>query len=307
MGRSGRQWRNARYAIVLIWLQRSLSSGGRRRRAPRSLLSELTADVLPFLPCDTEVALEREVEGDLFLADIGQGFPFRPGSFDGAISYAPPPSPHSPPNLVQQRLRPPMALQCRRDFSLPSSTSLPLLHRSFRISLEGISSRLPILPRVRRPGYVHHEFCDSCWIRRRTVCRLRESKLLIPAKSSLMPFLSLAEFIEEVHPTLSLSPFHCLTHVGTQEEVLPHPLRRTIRRVNLEETPSDSNRSRPRRSRQSSLRRQAGEGSETERWEEKERQGRRMDPQEEGSLSREGQGGRTEGFQVRPPSQPSIT
>lgn len=32
-----------------------------------------------------EVALEREVEGDLFLADIGQGFPFRPGSFDGAI------------------------------------------------------------------------------------------------------------------------------------------------------------------------------------------------------------------------------
>lgn len=35
-----------------------------------------------------EVALEREVEGDLFLADIGQGFPFRPGSFDGAISVS---------------------------------------------------------------------------------------------------------------------------------------------------------------------------------------------------------------------------
>jgi len=33
-----------------------------------------------------EVALEREVEGDLMLADIGQGIPFRPGSFDGAIS-----------------------------------------------------------------------------------------------------------------------------------------------------------------------------------------------------------------------------
>lgn len=32
-----------------------------------------------------EVALEREVEGDLFLHDIGQGFGFRPGSFDGAI------------------------------------------------------------------------------------------------------------------------------------------------------------------------------------------------------------------------------
>lgn len=35
-----------------------------------------------------EVALEREVEGDLFLHDIGQGFGFRPGSFDGAIRYA---------------------------------------------------------------------------------------------------------------------------------------------------------------------------------------------------------------------------
>lgn len=32
-----------------------------------------------------EVALEREAEGDLFLQDIGQGFGFRPGSFDGAI------------------------------------------------------------------------------------------------------------------------------------------------------------------------------------------------------------------------------
>lgn len=35
-----------------------------------------------------EVALEREVEGDLFLQDIGQGFGFRPGSFDGAIRLA---------------------------------------------------------------------------------------------------------------------------------------------------------------------------------------------------------------------------
>lgn len=38
--------------------------------------------------CDSrlsEVALEREVTGDLFLQDIGQGFGFRPGSFDGAI------------------------------------------------------------------------------------------------------------------------------------------------------------------------------------------------------------------------------
>ena len=37
------------------------------------------------VPSVREVALEREVEGDLFLQDIGQGFGFRPGSFDGAI------------------------------------------------------------------------------------------------------------------------------------------------------------------------------------------------------------------------------
>lgn len=32
-----------------------------------------------------EIALDREVEGDLCLHDIGQGFGFRAGSFDGAI------------------------------------------------------------------------------------------------------------------------------------------------------------------------------------------------------------------------------
>ncbi|KAF8623483.1 hypothetical protein AX15_006266 [Amanita polypyramis BW_CC] len=39
-------------------------------------------------PSMLEVALEREVEGDLFLQDIGQGFGFRPGSLDGAISIS---------------------------------------------------------------------------------------------------------------------------------------------------------------------------------------------------------------------------
>jgi 18S rRNA (guanine1575-N7)-methyltransferase len=34
------------------------------------------------------VALEREVDGDLFLADMGQGMCFRPGSFDAAISIS---------------------------------------------------------------------------------------------------------------------------------------------------------------------------------------------------------------------------
>ncbi|KAG1832063.1 S-adenosyl-L-methionine-dependent methyltransferase [Suillus variegatus] len=39
-------------------------------------------------PSMLEVALERELNGDLFLQDIGQGFGFRPGSFDGAISIS---------------------------------------------------------------------------------------------------------------------------------------------------------------------------------------------------------------------------
>jgi 18S rRNA (guanine1575-N7)-methyltransferase len=39
-------------------------------------------------PSMLDVALQREVEGDLLLADIGQGVPFRPGSFDAAISIS---------------------------------------------------------------------------------------------------------------------------------------------------------------------------------------------------------------------------
>ncbi len=35
-----------------------------------------------------EVALDRECEGDLILSDMGQGMPFRAGSFDGAISIS---------------------------------------------------------------------------------------------------------------------------------------------------------------------------------------------------------------------------
>lgn len=41
-----------------------------------------------FLFLGSEVALEREVQGDLFLQDIGQGFGYRAGSFDGAIRFA---------------------------------------------------------------------------------------------------------------------------------------------------------------------------------------------------------------------------
>lgn len=39
-------------------------------------------------PSMLDVALQRDVEGDLLLADIGQGVPFRPGSFDAAISIS---------------------------------------------------------------------------------------------------------------------------------------------------------------------------------------------------------------------------
>ena len=35
-----------------------------------------------------DIALQRDVEGDLFLADIGQGIPFRAGTFDAAISIS---------------------------------------------------------------------------------------------------------------------------------------------------------------------------------------------------------------------------
>lgn len=38
--------------------------------------------------CMLGIALERDVEGDLLLGDIGQGVPFRPGSFDAAISIS---------------------------------------------------------------------------------------------------------------------------------------------------------------------------------------------------------------------------
>uniref|UniRef100_A0A3Q0S7F6 18S rRNA (guanine-N(7))-methyltransferase n=1 Tax=Amphilophus citrinellus TaxID=61819 RepID=A0A3Q0S7F6_AMPCI len=35
-----------------------------------------------------DVALDREVEGDLILGDMGHGMPFKPGTFDGCISIS---------------------------------------------------------------------------------------------------------------------------------------------------------------------------------------------------------------------------
>ncbi|KAJ1659747.1 18S rRNA (guanine1575-N7)-methyltransferase [Dispira simplex] len=43
---------------------------------------------LDIAPAMLEIAQEREVEGDLFLHDIGQGVGFRPGVFDGAVSIS---------------------------------------------------------------------------------------------------------------------------------------------------------------------------------------------------------------------------
>ncbi|OJD18566.1 hypothetical protein AJ78_01407 [Emergomyces pasteurianus Ep9510] len=39
-------------------------------------------------PSMLDIALQRDVEGDLFLSDIGQGIPFRAGTFDAAISIS---------------------------------------------------------------------------------------------------------------------------------------------------------------------------------------------------------------------------
>ncbi|XP_041972048.1 probable 18S rRNA (guanine-N(7))-methyltransferase isoform X2 [Aricia agestis] len=39
-------------------------------------------------PAMLDVARERETEGDLILGDMGQGIPFKPGSFDGAVSVS---------------------------------------------------------------------------------------------------------------------------------------------------------------------------------------------------------------------------
>jgi 18S rRNA (guanine1575-N7)-methyltransferase len=43
---------------------------------------------LDISPSMLDIALQREVEGDLFLSDMGQGLPFRAGTFDAAISIS---------------------------------------------------------------------------------------------------------------------------------------------------------------------------------------------------------------------------
>ena len=46
-------------------------------------------DVLTHKIIAADVAKEREVDGDLFIWDMGDGLGFRPGTFDGAIRFVP--------------------------------------------------------------------------------------------------------------------------------------------------------------------------------------------------------------------------
>ncbi|PNI92559.1 BUD23 isoform 17, partial [Pan troglodytes] len=40
---------------------------------------------LDISPAMLDEAVDREIEGDLLLGDMGQGIPFKPGTFDGCI------------------------------------------------------------------------------------------------------------------------------------------------------------------------------------------------------------------------------
>ncbi len=124
-----------------------------------------------------EVALEREVEGDLFLHDIGQGFGFRPGSFDGAIRYVFPFKTHSCIHRFSQYIRHPMAPE-RRNFSPDIITTSPthaLLHNTTLRPTQSISSCTSILSHLRRPDSAHHLNSSKSWIWWR--CRSRLSEL----------------------------------------------------------------------------------------------------------------------------------
>lgn len=98
-----------------------------------------------------EVALEREVDGDLFLQDIGQGFGFRPGSFDGAIrcdtlEFAELRTGHS--DFYLQCICHTMATECR---NIPpnlftSASSHPLFHNTLCCPPKSFPSCPSILP-----------------------------------------------------------------------------------------------------------------------------------------------------------------
>jgi hypothetical protein len=53
-----------------------------------SMLCMICLQGMDISPSMLDVAVEREVEGDLCLGDLGQGLPIRAGTFDGAISIS---------------------------------------------------------------------------------------------------------------------------------------------------------------------------------------------------------------------------
>lgn len=95
-------------------------------------------------PSMLEVALEREVEGDLFLQDIGQGFGFRPGTFDGAIRWVVSALGRS----FNLRARPGRSGGAR--LSLHPLADLPLLNACFPVSPSSSGSSTPTHPRTTR-------------------------------------------------------------------------------------------------------------------------------------------------------------
>jgi len=84
-------------AIELLCLP-SAEEGGRKMILDLGCGSGLSGEVLEenghiwvgldISPHMLKVAQEREVEGDVILADLGEGLFFRPGTFDGAISIS---------------------------------------------------------------------------------------------------------------------------------------------------------------------------------------------------------------------------
>ena len=116
----------------------------------------------------SEVAIDREVEGDLFLQDIGQGFGFRPGSFDGAIRYEIQFTvlPCYRTQNHSQHLRATMATQ-RRDITpdvLASAPAYTFLHDAPLCATQPLTRRTAVLPDFRRPGPTDHVHRAKSWL-----------------------------------------------------------------------------------------------------------------------------------------------
>lgn len=71
-----------------VWIGVDISSAMLSKYVNKRILILKVLDYLINFLQFLEVAIEREVEGDLILGDMGQGMPFRAGSFDGAVSIS---------------------------------------------------------------------------------------------------------------------------------------------------------------------------------------------------------------------------